>query len=425
MSPYLLAAGALIVFLYVIKNHRSSNKLPPSPPSLPLIGHLHLIGRLAHRSLHELQLRYGGGGGLLYLQLGRRRTFIVSTAAAAADLFRNHDLAFASRPHSVSGDKLMYGCNNVSFAPYGGNWRRGKKIATVAALVARTRRAAEAGSAAVELRELLYGYTNAVITRAATDVLPDAPARFVRWATGLDKKLDDMAEAWDKFLSELVAAHKEKRDDDGAKDEDEDFLDVLLRLREEGTDGLELTEDRIKAITKDMIAAATETSTQTLEWTMAELDEIVRVVSDDQTAIAEPDLNKMEYLKAVFKEVLRLHPPAPLLVPHESTTPAVVQGYEIPAKTALFVNSPVDFRGTDYQLIPFGAGRRICPGINFALPVLELALASLLRHFEWELPAGMRPGDLDMGEAPGLSTPRQVPLVLVPKRKTLVQAALE
>jgi hypothetical protein len=100
MSPYLLAAGALIVFLYVIKNRRSS-KLPPSPPSLPLIGHLHLIGRLAHRSLHELQLRYGGGGGgLLYLQLGRRRTLVVSTAAAAADLFRNHDLAFASRPHT-------------------------------------------------------------------------------------------------------------------------------------------------------------------------------------------------------------------------------------------------------------------------------------------------------------------------------------
>ena len=201
------------------------------------------------------------------------------TAVVAADLFRNHDLAFASRPHSVSGDEMMYGCNNVSFAPYGGNWRRGKKIATVhllsqrrvesfapvraaeaSALVARTRRAAEAGEA-VELRELLYGYTKAVVTRAATgaagataerlkqllgssaalmvgfqpeDVLPDAPARFVRWATGLDKKLDDMAEAWDKFMPELVAAHKEKGAD-GAK-EDEDFLDVLLRLREEGTE---------------------------------------------------------------------------------------------------------------------------------------------------------------------------------------------
>jgi len=285
------AAGVLIVFLYAVKK-RQSSKLPPSPPSLPVIGHLHLIGRLAHRSLRELQLRYGGSCGLLYLQLGRRRTLVVSTAAAAADLFRNHDLAFASRPHSVSGDKMMYGCNNVSFAPYGGNWRRGKKIAVVhllslrrvesfapvraaevAALVAHTRRAAEAGEA-VELRELLYGYTNAVVTRAATgaagataerlkqllgnsaalmvgfqpeDVLPDVPARFVRWATGVDKKLDDMAKAWDKFLSEIVAAHKEKgAGGGGAGEQDGDFLDVLLRLREEDTDGVELTDDRIK-----------------------------------------------------------------------------------------------------------------------------------------------------------------------------------
>ncbi|CAN6249886.1 unnamed protein product [Urochloa humidicola] len=510
MSPYELAAaaGVLILFLYAVTN-RPRGKLPPSPPSLPLLGHLHLIGRLAHRSLHELQLRYGGGGGgLLLLQLGRRRTLVVSTAAAAGDLFRNHDLAFASRPHSMNADKVMYGSRNVSFAPYGEEWRRGKKVATVhllsprrveslapvraaevAALVALVRRAAEAGEA-VELRALLYGYTNAVVTRATTggagataekleqllgyskelmagfqpeDVLPDAPARVVRWATGLDRKLDSIAEAWDRFLSEMVAAHVEKRADGGG--DDEDFIDVLLRLRREGADdGLELTEDRIKATVKNMIVAATETSSHTLEWAMAELvanprvmtklqDEIARVA--DEPAISEADLSKMEYLRAVFKEVLRLHAPAPLLVPHESTTPAVVQGYEIPAKTTLFVNAwaigrdpaawdapeefrperfegcaggggpAVDFRGTDYQLIPFGAGRRICPGINFALPILELALAGLLRHFDWELPAGMRPADLDMVEAPGLTTPRRVPLVLVPKCKTLAPPALQ
>ena len=209
-----------------------------------------------------------------------------------------------------------------------------------------------------------------------------------------------------------------------------------------------------------MIAAGTGTSSETLQWTMAELaanprvmaklqDEIARVAgaAADEAAmtITEADLSKMEYLKAVLKEVLRLHPPSPLLVPHESTTPAVVRGYEIRARTVLFVNvwaigrdpaawdapeefrperfvgggPAADFRGTDYQFIPFGAGRRMCPGINFALPVVELALASLLRHFDWELPGGMRPADLDMGEAPGLTTPRRVPLVLVPKTKTL------
>lgn len=139
-----------------------------------------------------------------------------------------------------------------------------------------------------------------------------------------------------------------------------------------------------------MIFAGTETSSITLEWTMAELignprtmaklrHEVTRVANSKLT-IEEDDLSKMEYLKAVLKEVLRLHPPAPLLIPHESTTMSVVQGYEIPAKTTLFINAwaigrdpvawgdaaefwperflangntiDVDVRGNDYQLLP-------------------------------------------------------------------------
>jgi cytochrome P450 len=217
-----------------------------------------------------------------------------------------------------------------------------------------------------------------------------------------------------------------------------------------------------------MIAAATETTAVTLEWAMVELarnprvtaklqDEIARVAGggggggSEQVAVAEAELNGMPYLRSVIKEVFRLHPPVPLLLPRESMSPAAVQGgrYEIPAKTALLVNawaigrdpaawdapeefrperflggdggSPaaVDFRGTDYQLLPFGTGRRVCPGINFAQPVLELALVSLLRHFDWELLGGTRPEDMDMVEAPGLSAPPRIPLVLIPKCKAL------
>uniref|UniRef100_A0A453LE56 Uncharacterized protein n=1 Tax=Aegilops tauschii subsp. strangulata TaxID=200361 RepID=A0A453LE56_AEGTS len=180
------------------------------------------------------------------------------------------------------------------------------------------------------------------------------------------------------------------------------------------------------ACMQDMIAGGTDTASVTLEWAMAEL-------VGNPRAIAK--------LRAVLKEVLRLHPAAPLLIPHQSTTAAVVQGYEIPAETALFVNAwaigrdpaawgataeefwperflgggsaqGVDLRGNDYQLLPFGAGRRLCPGISFAMPVLEIALCSLVRHFDWKLPAEAR---LDMNEAPGLITPPLAPLRLVPK----------
>lgn len=295
MSPYVLAAAVLIVFsLYVVKHRRRSGKLPPSPPSLPLVGHLHLTGRLLHRSLHDLHLRHGSdGGGLLLLQLGRRRSLVACTAAAATDLYKHHDQAFASRPPSAVADKLMYGCRNVSFAPYGEHWRRAKKVAVVhllsarrvealarvrhaeaAALVDAVRRAA-ADEPNVQLRPLLQGYTNAVVTRATTgsaagptaerlkrllrgsealvsglqadDLLPEAAAKVVRRVTGLEKKLDDEMRAWNEFLGEIMAAHEEKS---AGEEEAEDIMGVLMRLREGAEEGLELTDDVIKAIVK-------------------------------------------------------------------------------------------------------------------------------------------------------------------------------
>ncbi|CAN6174056.1 unnamed protein product [Urochloa humidicola] len=513
MSPSVLAVALLLGFLYtVVKNRRSSSsKLPPSPSwRLPLLGHLHLIGRLPHRSLHSLHLRYGRDNtGLILLQLGRQRTLVVSTAAAAADVFKHHDLAFSSRPHSPVAHKQTYGSRNVSFAPYGDHWRQAKRVVVVhllsarrvdafapvlaaeaAALASRARCAAVAGEA-VEVRELVYGYTNAVVTRAAAGVagataerirrlmaesetlvaagfqadgvLPDAAAAVFRRVTGLERKIDSLVDDWDTILSEIIAEH-EQRPPPAQGGGGGDIVDVLLQLRREegsgGGKGFAITDDSIKAIIKDMIAAATETTVVVLQWAMAELirnprvmaklqDEITRVLAGAGDAIAEADLSRMGYLRAVIKEVFRLHPPAPLLLPRESMSAAAVQGgrYEIPAGTTLLVNAwaigrdpaawdapeefwperflaagggaAVDFRGLDYQLLPFGAGRRICPGINFAQPVLELALVSLLRHFDWELPAGVRPEDMDMVEAPGLSAPPRVSLVLVPKCKVL------
>jgi cytochrome P450 len=135
---------------------------------------------------------------------------------------------------------------------------------------------------------------------------------------------------------------------------------------------------------------------------------------------------------------MRLHPPLPLLIPRESRERCEINGYEIPAKTRVavniwaiardrsywdeaesfkperFVNSTIDFKGTNFEYIPFGAGRRICPGIAFALPNVELPLAMLLYHFDWKLPNGMKNEELDMSESFGFSLRRKNDLYLIP-----------
>lgn len=164
----------------------------------------------------------------------------------------------------------------------------------------------------------------------------------------------------------------------------------------------------------------------------------VRQVFNETGRVDESSIHKLKYLKSVVKETLRLHPPAPLLVPRESREICDINGYTIPAKTRVivnawaigrdpddwneperfypkrFLNSLIDYRGTDFTYIPFGAGRRICPGISFALPNIELPLVQLLYHFDWKLPNEIMPEDLDMTEELGLNVGRKNDLILIP-----------
>ncbi|XP_059638927.1 cytochrome P450 71D10-like [Cornus florida] len=153
--------------------------------------------------------------------------------------------------------------------------------------------------------------------------------------------------------------------------------------------------------------------------------EVRQLLSTKGNLVYEDDLHKLSYLKLVIKETLRLHPPLPLLLPRESMERFEINGYEIPAKSQVIVNiwaisrdpenwndpesflperfldSLIDYKGTDFQYLPFGAGRRICPGMSFGLANVELPLANLLYHFDWELPEGEKQEDLDMTKAFG------------------------
>jgi cytochrome P450 len=164
----------------------------------------------------------------------------------------------------------------------------------------------------------------------------------------------------------------------------------------------------------------------------------VRSVFDKKGYVDESELHQLIYLKFVIKETLRMHPSIPLLIPRESMERCQINGYDIPAKTRVavnvsaigrdprywveaesfkperFIDNPIDFKGTEFQYLPFGAGRRMCPGIVFALPNVELPLAELLYHFDWKLPNEMKIEELDMTESFGITAGRKNDLRLIP-----------
>lgn len=189
-----------------------------------------------------------------------------------------------------------------------------------------------------------------------------------------------------------------------------------------------------------------DTTSVTILWAMAELmrnprllekvqDEI-RVVVNGNQMVRPEDLAKLGHLKMVVKETLRLHPPAPMLLPREAMRDIQIGGYHVPAKTRIYVNawaigrdptswpddpeefkpdrfemSKIDFKGTHFELTPFGAGRRICPALSMSTATVEFTLANLLYRFQWTLPEGMV---VSMEEEGKLVPLLKKPLLLVP-----------
>lgn len=199
-----------------------------------------------------------------------------------------------------------------------------------------------------------------------------------------------------------------------------------------------------------MLIAGSDTTAAAIEWTIAELilhplcmtklqSELDTVVGTDRV-VSETDISNLPYLQAVVKESFRLHPPGPLGVPHTALQPTKVWGYDLPANTQLLVNSytiqrdpkhwanplefepgrfienpQIDLKGSHFQLLPFGAGRRMCPGMSLAIIVVQIGVARLAQGFNFVLPHGEDPRNLDMTERFGITLARVNPLLVILK----------
>lgn len=174
----------------------------------------------------------------------------------------------------------------------------------------------------------------------------------------------------------------------------------------------------------------------------------VREVYKDKGNVDEERLDQLKYLKLIIKEALRLHASLPLLLQRETASPGVIKRYDIPAGTRVMINvcaiarnpkywkepekflperfadSPLDYIGTNFEYLPFGAGRRICPGIDYEMPDMLLPLAQMLYHFDLELPDGVKGEDLDMSESFGVTSRRKDDLFLIFKPRDQIGQSL-
>ncbi|XP_037427080.1 tryptamine 5-hydroxylase-like [Triticum dicoccoides] len=489
-------------YVYCATRSRSPLRLPPSPPGWPVIGHLHLMTDMPHHALAELARSMRAP--LLRLQLGSIPAVVISKPDLAREALTTNDAAMASRPHLLSGQFLSFGCSDVTFAPAGAYHRMvrrvvvsdlvsPRRVATYGSfrdeelrrLLAHLTESASTTETSVNLSKCLLNLANDVLCRIAfgrrfphgkddklAAVLAESQDLYAGFAigdffpeleplastlTGLRRRLKsclaDLREVCDEIIEEHISGQRQRI----PGDRDEDFVDVLLRAQKAADLKVPLTDDNLKSIVLDIFIAGTDTTFATIEWTMTELmrhPRILRKAQDEvrwvvgaKGQVEESDLVELHYMRAIIKETFRLHPVVPLLVPRESIVACTLGGYDIPAKTRIFINTfalgrdpeiwedpleywperfeiaggEIDLKDRDYKLMPFGGGRRGCPGYTFALPTVQLTLAKLMYHFEWALPEGVRAEDISVEESFGLATKKKEPLFVAVRKSDMYE----
>ncbi|KAM7514384.1 hypothetical protein LguiA_003967 [Lonicera macranthoides] len=488
---FISLSSLLILFLLVLPKlfQRRNKNLPPSPPSYPIIGHLHLLKVPIHRSLQNLSYKYGP---IFTLKFGSRPVLIISSPQLLEECFTKNDIIFANRPRLLLGKHLGYNYTIIGFSQYGDHWRNLRRITTLeflstnrlnsyfsirqeetALLLKNLFRNSSLtltkGFSKVEMKSRLSELSFNVVMRMASgkryfgaevedfeeakqfrgiirDVFdmsgashPEDFLPFLRWLDFQDfqKRLVRLHKKSDAFLQSLVDDHRNKRKVSSGSDEKKTktLIDAMLSLQDSEPEYY--TDDIIKGNILTVLLAGTDTSSSTIEWAMSLLlnhpdvlgkarAELDNNISHDHL-VDEADLSKFPYLQCIIHETLRLFPVAPLLVPHVSSDDCTIGGFDIPRGTMLLANAwaihrdpkvwddPTSFRpdrfesgqNEGYKFVPFGMGRRQCPGAGLANRVVSLSLAALIQCFEWERVSEEL---VDLSEGKGLTMPKDKPL---------------
>ncbi|XP_058723430.1 isoflavone 3'-hydroxylase-like [Vicia villosa] len=482
MSPLFYYSFLSLIFIITIKillqtQSRRLKNLPPGPPPIPIIGNLHHLKHPLHRTFTTLSQKYGD---IVSLWFGSRLVVVVSSPSLVEECFIKNDIVLANRPRFLTGKYIFYNYTTLGSGSYGDHWRNLRRIITIDVLSNHRLnsflevRRDEANRLIqklmvsrdfikVELRSKLTEMTFNAMMRMISgkryygdngDVTDVDEAKQFREIISeimlllgannkgdflpllrlfgfndLEKRCKKIAKKADSFLEGLVAEHcSGNRSDDG-----DTMIDHLLKLSELQPEYY--SAHIIKGLIQAMLLAGTDTSAVTIEWVMSELlnnSEVLNKAKEEietqigkNKLIDEQDLPKLPYLQNIISETLRLHPTAPLLLPHYSSEDCTIGGFNVPKDTIILTNvwaihrdptlwndalsfKPERFEkeGEVNKLIAFGLGRRACPGINLAQRTVGLTVGLLVQCFEWKRESEEK---LDMMEDKGATMPKRIP----------------
>ncbi|GLT54724.1 hypothetical protein SLA2020_279000 [Shorea laevis] len=461
----LLVALAFLTKILTFKRHNL--KLAPGPKPWPIIGNLNLIGPLLHQSLHKLSQRYGpimqlkpqtSAGKYIsynytnilwapygpYLRQGRKiymSELFTSKRLESYEYIRVEERnALVSHLRALSGKSIRVKEHLSRLT-----------LSIISRIALGTKYFSESDrefeTSAITFKEFQQMLDEWFLLNSKLNI-----GDWIPWLNFLDlqgyvKRMKALAKKIDRFYDHVFDDHKVKR---GVGDfVPKDMVDLLLQLVDDPNTDVKLTYDNVKALTQDLIIGGTESSATTLEWAMSELlkqphlirkatEELDRVIGKDRW-VEEKDIPQLPYIDAIIKETMRKHPVAVMLAPHSALEDCNVAGYDVRKGSTVLINTwgmgrdpliwdapeefrperflgkDIDVKGQYFELLPFGSGRRMCPGYSLALKVITSTLANMLRGFEWKLPDNMKPEDLSMEELYGLATSRKFPLVAITK----------
>ncbi|KAJ3704152.1 hypothetical protein LUZ61_007857 [Rhynchospora tenuis] len=432
--------SAILCSLLFKKNINSTQPLPPGPKGWPIFGNLPQLSTKPHHTLYAFSKIHGP---LIYLQFGSVDVVVVSSCSVASQFLKTHDANFSNRPPNSGAEHIAYNYQDMVFAPYGSRWRALRKICAIhlfspkalddlmpirkAAVMSMAKEVYFQGKkgAVVDLSQVISVCAMDALSRATVGWKVFGEGKEASEFKAMVVELMQLAGVFNvgDFVKGLAwmdpqgVVRKMKK----LHKRFDEFFDYLIEARRTGKN-----RGGGRGMLNNLFVAGIDTSSSTVEWALAELIRHLDILKQAQEElnsvigrhrlVTEQDLPNLPLFQAIIKEVFRLHPPSPLSLPRTGNNACEINGYHIPKNATLLVNvwaigkdptiwkNPIrfdpwrflpggphahaDVKGNNFELIPFGAGRRMCAGMRLGLRMVQIMTATLIHAFDWVLPDG-------------------------------------